>query len=253
MERSFNMEWDTFAKIPKPASMTDGKGSYIHPPDFSMFATRDGSYTLYSHQIDERYHSVHGAVQESYHVFIASGFNVVGAEPVRVLEVGLGTGLNMLLTWIEADLTGRGVAYTALEPYPVPAAALDAMGHAAVLGHAERHASFLDLMALPAGAVARPSAHFRFENRPTQVQDLTEENAYDLVYFDAFGPATQPEMWTQEVFTTLFRAMCPGAVLVTYCAKGVVRRTMQAAGFTVERAPGPLGKKEMLRATKEIC
>jgi tRNA U34 5-methylaminomethyl-2-thiouridine-forming methyltransferase MnmC len=230
--------------------MMDGKGPYIHPPDFSLFATRDGSYTLYSHRLDERYHSVHGAVQESHHVFIASGLDVVKAGPVRVLEVGLGTGLNMLLTWIAAEEGARRVEYTALEPHPVPAAALDAMGHAEVLGHPERHGPFLELMALPAGGTAWPSEHFSFSQRRTTVQELEEEAAYDLVYFDAFGPATQPEIWSPGVFAKLFRAMRPGGVLVTYCAKGAVRRTMQAAGFTVERAPGPLGKKEMLRATK---
>lgn len=225
-------------------------GGYSPPTDLSLFATRDGSYTLYSHRIDERYHSVHGAVQESLHVFIASGFDRVAAEPVRVLEVGLGTGLNMLLTWIEADQRARCVEYTALEPHPLPVDMLEALGHTEALGREDLHRPFKELMALPSGGTAVPSPHFRFELRHARVQELEEVDAYDLVYFDAFGPATQPEMWTLAVFNTLFRAMRPGAVLVTYCAKGAVRRTMQAAGFSVERAPGPVGKKEMLRATK---
>jgi tRNA U34 5-methylaminomethyl-2-thiouridine-forming methyltransferase MnmC len=224
--------------------------TYTHPSDFSISLTRDGSYTLYSHALDERYHSVHGAVQESFHVFIRMGLEALAGGPVRVLEVGLGTGLNMLLTWVEADLNERMVSYTALEPYPVPTAALEAMDHARALDLPERSKPFLELMAFSEGAVAAPSSHFRFQRSAMKVQELEGTEAFDLIYFDAFGPANQPEMWTLGVFQRMFRALAPGGMLVTYCAKGVVRRTMQAAGFTVDRVPGPLGKKEMLRATK---
>jgi len=226
--------------------------SYEHPADFSEYRTRDGSYTLYSPLLDERYHSVHGAVQESFHVFIRMGYAATSAMPLRVLEVGLGTGLNMLLTWVEADLAERNVEYTALEPYPVPPALLAALDHPAGLELPERRATFLDLMALQEGATAQPSAHFRFQLSTRKAQQLEHIDAFDIVYFDAFGPANQPEMWTLDVFQRMYRALAPGGVLVTYCAKGVVRRTMQAAGFTVERVQGPVGKKEMLRATKPL-
>jgi tRNA U34 5-methylaminomethyl-2-thiouridine-forming methyltransferase MnmC len=229
-----------------------GPGAYVPPADFSMFLTRDGSYTLYSHALDERYHSVHGAVQESFHVFIRMGFEATVAEPLRVLEIGLGTGLNMLLTWVEADLNERMVVYTALEPYPVPAPALEAMDHSGALEVPGRRAPFLDMMALNEGVVAEPSPHFRFERSWTKAQDLDVTEAFDLIYFDAFGPANQPEMWGADVFQRMFKALAPGGVLVTYCAKGVVRRTMQSVGFMVERVPGPVGKKEMLRARKPL-
>ncbi len=216
----------------------------------SVLRTRDGSSTLYDHALDERYHSVHGAVQESFHVFIRMGFEATVADPLRVLEVGLGTGLNMLLTWVETDLTGRVVDYTALEPFPLSPALLAEMDHAAALDLPARTVPFLDLMALKEGATAQPSPLFRFQVLATPAQELDRCAAYDLIYFDAFGPATQPGMWTLDVFQRMFKALSPGGILVTYCAKGVVRRTMQAAGFTTERVPGPVGKKEMLRATK---
>jgi tRNA U34 5-methylaminomethyl-2-thiouridine-forming methyltransferase MnmC len=232
----------------EPLSATPG--TYAPPTDLSLFLTRDGSHSLYSQALDERYHSVHGAVQESFHVFIRMGFEACTAMPLRVLEVGLGTGLNMLLTWVEADLNKRKVEYTALEPYPLPAAILKAMDHAAALELPERTSRFLELMALKEGEVAGPSDHFRYQRLATKAQDLDRTKAFDLIYFDAFGPANQAEMWTVEVFRRMFKALAPGGLLVTYCAKGDVRRTIQAAGFSVERVQGPVGKKEMLRATK---
>lgn len=231
-------------------SLSAAPGAYLPPDDFSTFLTRDGSYTLYSKTFDERYHSVHGAVQESFHVYIRMGFEATTSEPLRVLEVGLGTGLNMLLTWVEADLNDRVVEYTALEPYPLPAAALKAMDHAAALELPERTLNFLKLMALEEGVVAEPSLRFRFQRSATKAQHLDRTEAFDLIYFDAFGPANQAEMWTLDVFQRMFKALVPGGMLVTYCAKGAVRRTMQAVGFTVERVQGPVGKRQMLRATR---
>ncbi|MCC7502027.1 MAG: tRNA (5-methylaminomethyl-2-thiouridine)(34)-methyltransferase MnmD [Flavobacteriales bacterium] len=216
----------------------------------SVLRTRDGSCTVYDHKLDERYHSVHGAVQESFHVFIRMGLEATAAIPLRVLEVGLGTGLNMLLTWVEADLTGRNVAYTALEPFPLSLALLVEMDHTAALELPERSGPFLELMTLKEGAIAQASATFNFQVLATPVQEFDRSAAYDLIYFDAFGPATQPGMWTLDVFQRMFNALAPGGILVTYCAKGAVRRTMQAAGFITERVPGPVGKKEMLRARK---
>jgi len=213
-----------------------------------LLATADGSVTLRSPTFGEQYHSVHGAVQESLHVFLHHGFHAVPAEALHVLEVGCGTGLNLLLTWEAAMRTGRLVRYTALEPFPLVRGTLQALGHAAAIGRPELEAPFLDAMT---GEGARSlSPALRFELRRTPVQELTEVNTFDLVYFDAFGPRTQPEMWTPTVLERVWRAMAPGGILVTYCAKGAVRRTLQATGFVVERLPGPPGKREMLRARK---
>ncbi|MFT3885139.1 MAG: tRNA (5-methylaminomethyl-2-thiouridine)(34)-methyltransferase MnmD [Flavobacteriales bacterium] len=222
---------------------------YTPPPDFTLLRTADGSATLRSARLGEQYHSVHGAVQESRHVFLRHGLEAVAADPVDVLEVGLGTGLNMLLTWQAAEAGGRTVRYHALEPFPVPLEQLKDLGHAEMLGADHSDAFLRTMTAVPeAWHVVSPWFHFRRSAMP--VHDLQAEGIADVVYFDAFGPATQPEMWTLDVMQRMFRALWPGGLLVTYCAKGEVRRTLQAAGFVVERLPGPPGKREMLRAAR---
>lgn len=220
-------------------------------PDPEPFRTADGSLTLRSAQWGEQYHSVHGAVQESTHVFIKRGLEHVGKAHIDVLEVGLGTGLNLLLTWIRC-LEGKcTVGYTALEPYPVSAEHLQALGHCTDLAWPGLHGPFMERMTVHRDTGWEAMGGLTFQRLPQPVQRFTGEAVADVVYFDAFGPPTQPEMWSLEVFQRMHRALRPGGVLVTYCAKGEVRRTLQAAGFTVERLPGPPGKREMLRATRE--
>lgn len=212
--------------------------------------TADGSLTLHIAEWDEPYHSRHGAVQESTHVFIKAGLERVDKPTIDVLEVGLGTGLNLLLTWVRC-LEGKcAVNYTALEPYPVAKEHLEALGHAEELAWPGLNEPFLEVMTGPAEAWQQGIGGLRFRRLERPVQDFAEEAMADVVYFDAFAPEKQPGMWSEEVLRRMFRALRPGGVLVTYCAKGEVRRTMQAAGFTVERLPGPRGKREMLRATR---
>ncbi len=225
---------------------------YTPPSDFAPYRTNDGSLTLRSKQLDEHYHSVVGALRESRHVFIDAGLRCVPSERIDLLEVGLGTGLNLLLSWIEAERAGRKISYTAIEPFPLDVAALRALDHATICGVEEKRSRFEELMTFRANAWIEADDHLRFRRIERPVQELTDEVAYDVIYFDAFGPNTQPEMWTFDVFTCMHRALRPGGILVTYCAKGEVRRTMQAAGFSVERLQGPPGKREMLRATKSI-
>lgn len=215
-----------------------------------LLRTGDGSLTLRHEALNEQYHSVHGAVTESTHVFIRHGLAHVGKPDVDVLEVGLGTGLNLLLTWIRCMEGKCAVRYTALEPFPLTGPQLDELGHCAELAWPGLHAQFLALMTGPQELWQGAEGGLDLRRRRTPVQELGETNAYDLVYHDAFAPEKQPEMWTPDVFTRLFTALRPGGVLVTYCAKGDVRRTMRAAGFDVERLPGPPGKREMLRATR---
>jgi len=226
--------------------------TYAPPPDFAPYRTNDGSLTLRSVQLDEHYHSVVGALRESRHVYIDAGLRWIKGEHIDLLEVGLGTGLNLLLSWIEAERSGSMISYTAIEPFPVDLAALRALDHATICGVEEKRSRFEELMTTSANAWMDVDDHLRFRRIERPVQELTDEAAYDVVYFDAFGPNTQPEMWTLDVFARTYRALRPGGILVTYCAKGEVRRTMQAAGFSVERLQGPPGKREMLRATKPI-
>lgn len=233
------------------------EGSPLHAPDgvigperFRAMCTADGTWTLRSDALDEQYHSLHGAAQEGRHVFIEAGMRRAMATPLRVLEVGLGTGLNALLTWIEAERAGRAVLYHALEPLPVPMNALRMLDHPSALAVPACAAGYWEMMTADPGIRIRLSGSFVFERSTGRAQHLACTDAFDLVYFDAFSPAVQPELWTADVFARMFRALCPGGALVTYCAKGGVRRTLQACGFDVERLPGPPGKREMLRAIK---
>lgn len=220
------------------------------PPDFGPIRTADGSYTLHSPVLMEQYHSVHGAVNESTHVYIKSGLEAVGKPHVDVLEIGLGTGLNLLLTWIRCLEVKCTVRYTALEPYPLAGSTLEELRHCEDLAWPGLHEPFLERMTADAGSWRPEEGGLAFRRLDTLVQHYSEENAYDLIYFDAFGPRTQPDMWTLQVFQRMFAALRKGGVLVTYCCKGVVRRTMHEVGFEVERLKGPPGKAHMLRAWK---
>lgn len=222
---------------------------YEPPVDLRPLRTADGSFTLRSDLFNEQYHSVHGAVQESRHVFLEAGLACMQRPEVDLLEVGLGTGLNAWLTRLAAR-EGSVVRYTALEPFPVDPSTLALVDHASALAPPSDGAAWLDMMAMPPGEWLQVSPHFSFRQLRSPVQELDATEAFDLVYFDAFGPNAQPEMWTVEVFQQLFKALRAGGLLVTYCAKGDVRRAMLAAGFRAERIPGPPGKRQMLRATK---
>jgi tRNA U34 5-methylaminomethyl-2-thiouridine-forming methyltransferase MnmC len=220
---------------------------FTPPTDLLPLLTGDGSFTLESRTLGERYHSVHGAAAESSHVYIDMGFRAKGPGDLDLLEVGLGTGLNALLTLIGSERTGQVVRYHALEPWPVSVETVTALDHPGALGRSDLRTHFERMMGTDEMQV---TDGFAFQRLPLPVQELTSCAAFDLVYFDAFAPTVQPEMWTLDVFQRIYRSMRPAAVLVTYCAKGVVRRTLQEAGFSVERLKGPPGKLEMLRATR---
>jgi tRNA U34 5-methylaminomethyl-2-thiouridine-forming methyltransferase MnmC len=223
---------------------------FIPPTDLIPLLTADGSFTLESRRLGERYHSRHGAAAESRHVYIEMGLRARRMEKLDLLEVGLGTGLNALLTWMETEVSGTIIDYHALEPWPLTAEAVSELGHPQALGQPGMSTGFDRMMRLGMEGRSCLSPRFTFQCSTRPVQELEAVTAFDLVYFDAFAPAVQPEMWGLNVFQRLHRAMRPGAVLVTYCAKGAVRRTLVEAGFAVERLKGPPGKLEMLRATR---
>ncbi len=181
-------------------------------------------------------------------MFIEMGLRAVQSNdrPTEVLELGFGTGLNALLTWREAEKTGRSIAYTSIEPFPL------LLDEALLLNYAEadEREGFLRMHAETNGELALSNL-FRLRRRLAEYPAHPSENQhYHVMYYDAFGPATQPELWTPECFAKAFEALVEGGVLVTYCAKGQVRRDLVVAGFDVERLPGPPGKREMLRAWK---
>jgi tRNA U34 5-methylaminomethyl-2-thiouridine-forming methyltransferase MnmC len=218
--------------------------------------TADGSPTLYVPALDEHYHSHHGAAQESRHVFIAAGLQPLLAagrgqnSPLKVLEVGLGTGLNALLTLQAAQAASAAVAYDGYETYPLPAEAVAALAPQWAAEPALSQA-FGQLHEAPWHESISLAPGFLVAKIQAQVQAAALPAAhYDLVYFDAFAPEKQPELWTEAVFQHLYAAAAPGAVLVSYCAQGQFRRNLRAACWLTEKLPGPPGKREMTRARK---
>jgi len=217
--------------------------------------TADGSPTLYVPALNEHYHSHHGAAQESRHVFIEAGLQPLldagrGRQPLRLLEVGLGTGLNALLTLAAAHSNGVAVAYDGYETVPLPADAITALAPQWE-GTPALQAAFAQLHAAPWNKPLALTIIFSLTKRLAEIQTADLPTAYyDLIYFDAFAPEKQPELWTEDVFKKLYAAAAPGAVLVSYCAQGQFRRNLRAAGWLTEKLPGPPGKREMTRARK---
>lgn len=212
--------------------------------------TADGSYTLYIPEMDEHYHSVNGAIQESRHVFLGAGLHQLHQPAITVFEVGFGTGLNAFLTLLDAEKRGVAVVYYSIELYPLSPDLIRQLNYGAVLSPEKEHLFFL-LHEAEWEKEIPVSERFTLHKMQGDLNQCVFPVGIDLVYFDAFAPDKQPEVWNQSLFERLYAKMAPGGVLTTYCAKGVVRRMMHAAGFRVERIPGPPGKREMLRATKE--
>jgi len=214
-----------------------------------LIITEDGSHTLFVPAIDECYHSSHGAIQESKHIFIEAGLKQCEKSEIRVLEIGFGTGLNAFLTLIEAERSGKQIQYISLEKYPVDIEKALQLNYPEELSPENRN-RFELMHASRWNKEIQISPNFTLEKIETDFTRYDFREKYDVIYFDAFSPEKQPEMWSQERFDKIFEHCNTGAILTTYCAKGVVRRAMQAAGFKVERLPGPPGKREILRG---IC
>jgi tRNA U34 5-methylaminomethyl-2-thiouridine-forming methyltransferase MnmC len=203
--------------------------------------TADGSFTLFIPEVEETYHSTNGAVQESMHVFIENGLKACHKEVIRVLEVGLGTGLNAMLTLQHAT---KKIDYCALEPYPLSKEILNELA-------ANRSDQFeMKFHSSNSGELISIQANFSFVRMEVGLEEFQSEEKFDVVYYDAFGPRVEPGLWTLARMQQCFDLLNEGGIFVTYCAKGEVRRNLQAAGFVVERLAGPPGKREMLRGVK---
>jgi len=214
--------------------------------------TGDGSATLFVPALNETYHSRHGALAESRHVFIEAGLKAAFLKfgtRLNVLEVGFGTGLNALLTLQEARKHGIELWYTALELNPLSPDLLDGLDYARASGHPDDEAIFRRMHDIPFNVAGEVAEMFVLEKRMVDVREFSDSPyRYHLVYFDAFAPKVQPELWTPEVFKRLHDVMAPDGVLVTYSCKSDVRRCLEESGFRTEKIPGPPGKREMLRA-----
>ena len=214
--------------------------------------TADGSSTLYNSLLDEHYHSIHGALSESIHVFIRKGFLdfvdlYKSVKKINILEIGFGTGLNCILTFIENLKLNISLNYTSLEPFPLKMEIIEKLDF-------NLHSKELDAFKLIHhsfwGKPVEINKQFSLEKSTLKLKDFNTNIFYDIIYFDAFAPSKQPELWKVDVFSKLFNLTSRNGVLVTYCAKGQVRRDLEKVGYFVERLVGPPGKREMLRAIK---
>lgn len=218
----------------------------------TIITTTDGTHTVEIPELEVTYHSRWGAMQESVHVFIEAGLrHMLHREghitPLRIFEMGLGTGLNALLTVIEAEKEKAPIQYTAIEPFPLGEEEWSLLQYGADEAEARW---FRQLHEAPWGEEVRISDYFTFRKEQKELAEFSPAGSFQLIYYDAFAPKAQPQLWTQEVFEQLFGMLEPTGALVTYCSKSVVRRAMQAAGLSVQKIPGPKWKREMLRATR---
>ncbi len=216
-----------------------------------ILITNDGSTTIHLPDWNEQYHSRHGAVQEALHVFIEKGLRHKFSErPISILEVGFGTGLNCFISYLEGLSNKLNIEYTGVEAYPVAQDEIAKLNYIEAL-NAEKHAEIFNRMhELSWNQEYSIAENFTLLKRKQFFHEIDDRSQYDLIYFDAFGPRVQPELWTEDLFRKMFKALKPGGYLVTYSAKGSVRRAMQSVGFEVERLDGPPGKREMLRGRK---
>lgn len=212
--------------------------------------TEDGSSTLMVTGWGEPYHSMHGAIQEAYHVFINKGLRHCNRTAINLLEMGFGTGLNALITLMESEARELQVTYSAIEAFPVTPEEISQLNYVAQLKVPEYQEAFERMHTAPWESPVKITDTFTLHKKKCDFLEVSAENRYQLIYFDAFGARVQPELWTEALFCKMYNALQEGGELVTYAAKGSVRRAMQAVGFDVERLPGPPGKREMLRATK---
>lgn len=234
-----------------------------------IITTADGSKTIQIEEWNEQYHSVHGAIQEANHVYITQGLlfcfdrekwsqerldtpNASNNESrsISVLEIGFGTGLNAFLTLLKAEEHCIDTRYVGVEAFPISSNEMAALNYTDQLRTPEKSGLFKEMHEIPWETETKLTPYFMLQKEQKLFKDITAKNEFDLVYFDAFGARVQPELWTESVFGIMFEALKDNGVLVTYAAKGSVRRAMQTVGFTIEKLPGPPGKREMLRATK---
>ena len=217
-----------------------------------IITTLDGSTTIHLPDWNESYHSKYGAIQEAYHVFIKNGLSLFKDNSISVLEIGFGTGLNAFITFLEANKNNLLIDYTAVEAYPVTVEEAMKMNYLKELDAQKFDYLFKDMHTSNWGEKLVLNEHFNFIKQKLFFQDIESQNEFDLIYFDAFGYRVQPELWSTAIFQKMYNALKYKGILVTYAARGVVKRSMQEVGFTVKKIAGPPGKREMMVAYKNI-
>ena len=222
----------------------------------NIITTGDGSKTIQIEEWNEQYHSVHGAIQEANHVFIKHGLVfclervVQNSTQLSILEIGFGTGLNAFLTFQKGKEYNQNFNYVGVEAYPVAKQEILQLNYIEQLNAEHDREIFESFHQCSWGITHNITSKFQLTKQQKDFKNIIDESIYDLIYFDAFGARVQPELWTETIFKLMYITLKPKGVLVTYSAKGSVRRAMQSVGFMVEKLPGPPGKREMLRAIK---
>jgi tRNA U34 5-methylaminomethyl-2-thiouridine-forming methyltransferase MnmC len=217
-----------------------------------IIQTSDGSTTIHIKDWNESYHSKHGAIQEAMHVFIKNGLALFPNQKISILEIGFGTGLNAFITYLEAQKLGQTINYVGVEAYPISKLEIQSMNYLQELNALDSKDVFDQMHASNWEETNKLSESFSLTKRKQFFQDIQDIEQFDLIYFDAFGYRVQPELWSTKVFESMYKALKPGSILVTYAARGVVKRSMIEVGFTVEKLAGPPGKREMFRAKKQM-
>jgi len=217
--------------------------------------TKDGSHTLYSEQFKATYHSVNGAIDECKHVFIKNGLNNqinrLGVNTLSILEIGFGSGLNAFLTCIETKQQAISINYHTVEAFPISANEVEKLNFIDFYSEEDK-TSFKELHQCQWGKTNTISNSFKFSKHLCLINEFKSNQTFDIIYFDAFSPKEQPELWTEDIFKQMFELLNNHGILVTYCAQGQMKRNLKSVGFKVKALPGSPGKREMTLAIKEI-
>ena len=212
--------------------------------------TKDGSKTLHMPEHNEQYHSIHGAINEAEHVFIKNGLRECEQDKLTIFEMGFGTALNAFMTYLESKKTSQNVRYYTIENNPLPLKLVESLEYPDILNARNEESIFSLLHTSEWNALTTITPTFELFKISDDIQKLTLDEKVDLVYYDAFGPRVQADLWTERIFSVISAVMKPESILVTYCAKGEVKRILKRLGFVVETLTGPPGKREMVRAKK---
>ncbi|MBC8053239.1 MAG: tRNA (5-methylaminomethyl-2-thiouridine)(34)-methyltransferase MnmD [Sphingobacteriaceae bacterium] len=223
-------------------------------PKLEFVTTADGSKTIFNPLVGENYHSKHGALQESRHVFLRSGLEFFleknPGNDVSILEVGFGTGLNFLLSADYCTRNRLNLSYTGIEAYPLTPEMIAATEYESYID-VSLYQSFLSQYSESLSRELSLNHYSRLEIAPVELLNFNTEKTFDVLYFDAFAAIHQPEMWTDEALAHCCLFLKPGGIFVTYAITGNLKRSMKSLNFSIEKAPGAPGKREMLRATKK--
>ncbi|MCH2022671.1 MAG: tRNA (5-methylaminomethyl-2-thiouridine)(34)-methyltransferase MnmD [Saprospiraceae bacterium] len=217
-----------------------------------LIQTEDGSHSIHSSQFNVNYHSLHGAIQETQTVFIDAALNFKSAykKQISILGIGFGTGLNAFMTYLEANKQELDIKYTAIEAYPIEMHLAQQLNYPELLNASSERMSFLEMHRFKE-ELFRMSLNFSFYKRIAFFEDLAYDKEFDIIYYDAFAPSSQPKLWERNVLSKMYQALKPNGLLTTFCAKGSFKRCLKSIGFRVEAIPGPIGKREITRAHKD--